>query len=293
MSRLANLAAKLFNPREEFRPKIVATDKRIRGLLNNQWIFDTTSALLVWELPYFPHYWVPRSSFLPAATFKADAAISGIQSSTSKLTVGERAIDVLELPERYNTQLAGYVKIESKDLDAWYEEQSEILYHPKDPFHRVDILPTGRHVRVTLAGTTLADTASEGGVMGLWETNFPARWYLPRTAVNWQHLRPSATKTGCPYKGQASYYDAVIEGKEYKDVVWWYESPTSESAAIKGMLCFYPDKVATEVDGKSIEKIGMPHMSKEDKASVVQPAAATNGEGNDDHNGYAQKACGC
>jgi len=148
MSRLANLAAKLFNPREEFRPKIVATDKRIRGLLNNQWIFDTTSALLVWELPYFPHYWVPRSSFLPAATFKADAAISGIQSSTSKLTVGERAIDVLELPERYNTQLAGYVKIESKDLDAWYEEQSEILYHPKDPFHRVDILPTGRHVRV-------------------------------------------------------------------------------------------------------------------------------------------------
>ncbi|KAJ9658766.1 hypothetical protein H2198_003512 [Neophaeococcomyces mojaviensis] len=276
MSRLAQLGAKLFNPREEFRPKIVASDKRVRGLLNNQWIFDTTSALLVWEIPYFPHYWIPKSSFLPAASFKADAAISGIQSSTSRLIVGDKNIETLTVPDGYNTQLAGYVKIESKDLDAWYEEQSQVLYHPKDPFHRIDILPSGRHVQVKLAGQTLADTGSEGGVMGLWETNFPARWYLPRTAVNWQYLKPSSTKTGCPYKGEASYYDAVIEGKEHKDVVWWYENPTTESATIKGMLCFYPDKVETEVDGKAIEKVGMPKLSESDKASVVQPKTVAN-----------------
>jgi uncharacterized protein (DUF427 family) len=142
----------------------------------------------------------------------------------------------LLVPDSFNSELAGYVKINFKDLDAWYEEMSEVLYHPKDPFHRVDILPSGRHVKVEVAGTTLADTGNEGGVMSLWETNLPGRWYLPRTAVKWEHLKPSDTKTGCPYKGQASYYSAVVNGKEYKDVVWWYENPTSESGLIKGMV---------------------------------------------------------
>ena len=52
-----------------------------------------------------------------------------------------------------------------------------------DPFHRVDILPSGRHVKIEIDGVVLADTGAEGGVMSLWETNFPGRWYLPRTAV--------------------------------------------------------------------------------------------------------------
>jgi hypothetical protein len=52
-----------------------------------------------------------------------------------------------------------------------------------DPFHRVDILPSGRHVKIEIDGVVLADTGTEGGVMSLWETNFPGRWYLPRTAV--------------------------------------------------------------------------------------------------------------
>lgn len=276
MSRLAQLGARLFNANEEFRPKIVQTEKRVRGLLNGQWIFDTTSAKLVWEIPYFPFYWIPRKDFLPVAEFKADSAISGIQSSTSKLSAGGKAVDTLLVPDGYNTDLRGHVKIEFKDLDAWYEEQEVCLYHPKDPFHRVDILASGRHVRVELGGTVLADTGTEGGVMSLWETNLPGRWYLPPTAIKWEYLKPSDTKTGCPYKGQASYYHAVIDGKEHKDVVWWYPNPTGESATIRGLLCFYPDKVDTFVDDKAIEKVGMP-VKKEDKEHVLP----------------AMKSCGC
>lgn len=236
MSRLADLASKLFHPDTSYRPKIVPTEKRIRGLLSSQWLFSTTSAKLVWEIPYFPHLWIPRSSITPLATITPDAAISGIQSSTSKLSLGDKTITALVVPDSFNTELAGYVKIEFKDLDAWFEEQAQIHYHPKDPFHRVDILPSGRHVKITLAGRTLADTGTEGGVMSLWETNFPGRWYVPATAVDFSLLRPSETKTGCPYKGSASYYDAVIDGKEYKDVVWWYENPTVESIAIRGLV---------------------------------------------------------
>jgi uncharacterized protein (DUF427 family) len=83
---------------------------------------------------------------------------------------------------------------------------------------------------------------------------------LPRTAVKWEYLRDSETHTGCPYKGEASYYNALVKGKEYKDVVWWYKNPTAESGLVAGMLCFYPDKVDTWVDGKPIEKIGMPGL---------------------------------
>jgi len=58
--------------------------------------------------------------------------------------------------------------------------------------------------------------------------------------VNWEYLKPSETHTGCPYKGQASYYDAVVNGKEHKDVVWWYQNPTMESALIQGMVSGLP-----------------------------------------------------
>ena len=235
MSRLAALGSRLFHANEAFRPKILTTEKRVRGRLNGQWIFDTTSAKLVWET-HAPSYWIPKESFTSTVSFEADANISGIQSSTSKFTVGDKTIDTLIVPNSFNSELAGYVKIEFKDLDEWYEEQQSIPYGPKDPFHRVDIIPSGRHVKIELEGKILADTANEGGVMSLWETNLPGRWYLPPTALNWQFLRASDTKTRCPYKGEASYYSAIIEGKEYKDIVWWYPSPTMESAAIIGMV---------------------------------------------------------
>lgn len=53
----------------------------------------------------------------------------------------------------------------------------------------------------------------------------------------------------CPYKGKSSYYSANINGKEYKDVVWWYRYPTAESALIAGYVCFYNEKVDVYVDG--------------------------------------------
>jgi uncharacterized protein (DUF427 family) len=253
MSALADLASKLFNPDTLSRTKILPTEKRIRGVLDGQYIFDTTAAKLVWE-GYFPLYWIPRTDFSSKVKFEADKPVSGVDSSTSTLTVGGKSVPSLIVPESFESELKGYVKIEFKALEAWYEEQVQLTYHPKDPFHRVDVLPTGRHVKVTLNGVVLADTGSEGGVLGLWETNIPARWYLPRTSIKWEYLKPSETHTGCPYKGTASYYDAVIDGKVVKDVAWWYESPILECGSIIGMLCFYPDKVETLVDGKLIGK---------------------------------------
>ncbi|KPI35744.1 uncharacterized protein AB675_1314 [Cyphellophora attinorum] len=267
MSQITQLASKLFST-DGFSPvKTVPTEKRVRGVLNGNTVFDTTSALLVWEHKYFPQYWIPKSSFLDTVTFTKDKPISGIESSTYTLSTrpgsDNKTAPALHVPESFNSELAGYVKIDFKSLDTWFEELTPVLYHPKDPFHRVDLLPSGRHIRVeTPSGTLLADTGSEGGVVSLWETNFPGRWYLPATALRWELLRASKTKTGCPYKGEASYYSAVVEGeKDIEDVVWYYENPTLESAGVRGMYCFYPDKVRTWVDGVEIERVGMPKAS--------------------------------
>ena len=68
-------------------------------------------------------------------------------------------------------------------------------------------------------------------------------------------LRPSSTTSRCPYKGEAEYYDVVVGGQTYRDLVWWYRYPTSESAPIAGLLCFWNEKVDVEIDGV---KLGRP-----------------------------------
>lgn len=67
--------------------------------------------------------------------------------------------------------------------------------------------------------------------------------------MRWQYLTPSNTTSICPYKGQASYYNATIDGKDYADHVWWYRYPTAESSDIQGLVAFYNEKVDTYVDG--------------------------------------------
>ena len=79
--------------------------------------------------------------------------------------------------------LSDFVKFNFSDLDEWLEEDSQIVYHPRDPYHRIDILPSSRKIRIEIDGVVLADNTNGGGIMSLWETGFPGRWYLPRTAV--------------------------------------------------------------------------------------------------------------
>ena len=152
------------------------TEKRIRGVLNGHVVFDTTASKLVWEHRYFPAYWIPKSDFTDKAKFTDDKPISGIEQSTSELTAGNgKSIKAMIVPDSFNHELAGLVKMDFKALDACFEEMEQMLYHPKDPFHRVACLSTGRHVKVEIEGTVLADTGNEGGVVSLWETNFPGR----------------------------------------------------------------------------------------------------------------------
>ncbi|MGQ9601046.1 MAG: DUF427 domain-containing protein [Anaerolineae bacterium] len=63
--------------------------------------------------------------------------------------------------------------------------------------------------------------------------------YFPPEAVDKHYLRPSATHTTCPWKGEASYYDVVVEGKVNKDAAWYYPNPKDAARNIAGHIAFW------------------------------------------------------
>lgn len=136
-------------------------------------------------------------------------------------------------------------------IDQWLEEDAPIYVHPKDPFKRVDILPSSRSIEVKVGGKTIAKSAHS---VHLLETSLPTRYYFPLGAVNQSVLRKSDLITQCPYKGDAEYYHVVVDGEQRKDLVWYYRLPTHESAQIAGLVCFYNEKVDIILDGELQER---------------------------------------
>jgi len=113
--------------------------------------------------------------------------------------------------------------------------------------HTISIVPTAVHVEVRLGGRLLADTDR---AMKLDETGLPSRYYLPPDDVHMDLLRPTTFHTNCPFKGEASYWSLDSDGVTYDGIVWSYEAPTAQAAAVRGMLSFYPDRTEVTVDGQ-------------------------------------------
>jgi len=63
--------------------------------------------------------------------------------------------------------------------------------------------------------------------------------YFPAAAVNRAHLRASDTHTTCPWKGEASYYDVVVNGQTNKDAAWYYPTPKEAARNIKDHVAFW------------------------------------------------------
>ena len=113
--------------------------------------------------------------------------------------------------------------------------------------HTVTISPSDSHVEVRLDGELLASTDH---ALRLEETGLPARYYLPPDDVRMELLRSTTFHTTCPFKGEASYWSADINGQSYDGVVWAYPEPITAAADIAGFLSFYPDRAEVTVDGR-------------------------------------------
>ena len=138
--------------------------------------------------------------------------------------------------------VAGYVILEFNAFE-WREEDEPIVAHPHDPFGRIDVLRSSRHVRVELDGRLLAESCRP---MMLFETLLPVRFYLPRQDVA-VRLEPSDTATYCAYKGRASYY-SVPDGPG--DVAWTYHEPLHDAELVRDHICFFDERVDLIVDGE-------------------------------------------
>jgi uncharacterized protein (DUF427 family) len=188
---------------------VEAYPRRVRGMLGGKTVVESERTLLV-HVPGHP----PEYAF-PAADVHGD--------------VGHR-----------QEHAPGHISIGWYDLDAWYEEDEEIRgYHPRNPYHRIDCLPSTRHLLVEVGGEVLVDTDR---VTILFETSTPPRVYVPRSAVRMELLRPSDTTWFCGYKGSAVYFTAVVGDVVVPDVAWSYVDTLLEGTPIKDMLCFDVDK---------------------------------------------------
>jgi len=127
----------------------------------------------------------------------------------------------------------------------WLEEDEPVLGHPHDPFKRIDVLRSDRHVRVEVGDVTVAESTRPTMVV---ETALPVRWYLPPADVRMDLLTPSEQRTVCAYKGVASYLTA--EGAP--DVAWFYPDPLHDALPVQDLICFWAP-ATVYVDGEPVD----------------------------------------
>jgi uncharacterized protein (DUF427 family) len=97
-------------------------------------------------------------------------------------------------------------------------EDEEVLGHPRDPFHRVDVRASSRHVQLVLDGELLADT-------------------------------PRPPRTWCPYKGAASYWSVAVGDRVVPDLVRGCPAPLADAEELGGCRAFFDERLDVVVDG--------------------------------------------
>jgi uncharacterized protein (DUF427 family) len=235
--------------------RVEPSAKRVRAYLAGRLVADTRHPSLVWEVPYYPAYYFPVGDVTAelVATGKAEHSPSRGDGMLYDVRVDGAVAGgaARRYPDSPLPALRELVRFEWAAMDEWLEEDEPVYTHPRDPYHRVDILASSRHVRVAADGVTLADSARP---VILFETGLPPRYYLPLSDIRTDLLTPSATQTHCPYKGTATYWSVDTGHGTHRDLLWAYRAPLPESQKIAGLACFYDEKTDVYLDGELQER---------------------------------------
>lgn len=90
-------------------------------------------------------------------------------------------------------------------------------------------------MKAVLDDTVLADSDDTVVVEG--------NHYFPPESLNDEYLEPRDYRTTCPWKGEAHYYDVVVNGDRKEDTAWYYPDPSDEASEIKDYVAFYTSEV--------------------------------------------------
>lgn len=204
---------------------------RVRGLIDGSWAIDSAKARLVW----------PPGAQVPRYAFPLDDLSATVQRQARRLD---------QLDEGLEEPLYG---VEWDTVDAWFEEDERVRVHPLDPFHRIDVRQSSRHLVVHVGGTVVCD--SHRPVL-LFETGLPTRYYVPQMDVRLELLESSDTVTRCAYKGEARHWHVVVDGRRDEDVCWSYPFPNAPYARVQDLVCFYAERIGgLTVDGVHVEPV--------------------------------------
>ena len=249
------------------------TIKRIRVFLGDEPVADTTSARLIWEPKrVVPSYAVPESdmsaSVEPAAGARHTAEnpvalgeglmVLDPRSGFGAHTTPGQALTVVTSSGRAegaafrfdDPDLDGYMVLDFYAFD-WLEEDEPIVGHPRDPFGRIDIRRSSRHIRLEHEGLVLTESTRPHL---LFESGFlMARYYLPREDVTVE-LKPGTARTTCAYKGHATHYDAMAGDQKLPNIAWSYEDPLSDATQVQSMVSFYQERLDLFVDGDPVPR---------------------------------------
>jgi uncharacterized protein (DUF427 family) len=264
-TRLSDVLFSTF-PQLRYEP----TAKRVRAGLRGNAVVDTVNAYLLWE-PHriTPVFAVPEdelraalaapgrpaepveehpfavrqgaapTTFDPGTGFGKHTVPGEVLDVVTPAATAARAAFRLEDPD-----LAGYVVLDFGAFD-WLEDDEEIIGHPRDPFHRVDIRASFEDVEVALDGVALART---NGAQLLYETLLPVRYYIPPADVRLDLMQTTMKRTVCPYKGQARYwtYPGAAGGR---NIAWSYDRRFRDAGQIHGLISFFNERVDLTVTG--------------------------------------------
>lgn len=245
------------------------TSKRVRAFAFGQAVVDTRRAMIVWEPKrVVPSYAVPVEDLAgtldladptsdeehpvrlgaggppvldprtPFAVHTTPGTSLTIRSDEGELAGAAFRCD--------DPDLAGHVVLDFAAFDEWREEDDRIYAHPRDPYKRIDVRQGSRHVTISRDGQLLADSKRP---KLLFETHIPPRYYLPREDVRLDLLISSDTRTECAYKGVAGYWSARLPAGIVRDLCWSYEEPLSDAAEVRGLICFFDERVDLTLDG--------------------------------------------
>lgn len=227
--------------------------RRVHAVLGGEVVLDTLRGALLHESGLLPQLYLPREDLLAELTpgdlsthcpFKGDASYWSLHAGGRTARDAVWAYPEPTTGEHGTPWLAGLVSVAWDALDAWFDEDEEVAGHLRDPYHRVDVRSSGRHVVVRVHGEVVADTRR---AVVCSETGMPNRWYVPEADVRPGTLQASVTHTVCPYKGTASYRGVAAGEHLLPDAAWGYPVPLDGVSALAGRWCFSAEGIETTV----------------------------------------------
>jgi uncharacterized protein (DUF427 family) len=229
-----------------------ADPRRLRAVVDDRTVLDTTRAHLLHETGIRPVAYVPLDDFdqeilertqsRTHCPFKGDASYWSIRVGDD---LRADAVWAYEEPLEHASYLRGFAALSFDRADAWMVEDETIRGWLNDPYHRVDVHGSSRPVRVTANGDLIAQS---GRPTLVFETSMPVRAYIPRADVEAGHLAPSSKQTTDPYIGDAIYWHVHAGGELLRDAAHSYELPRAEAMKIAGLVCFEGDGITVELD---------------------------------------------